>query len=67
MEAAIREATRAAARLLNEYAPVALTSEQYSENRAQFPWRKQPQTRVIGRISALDVKLTPKSQFPDAP
>lgn len=68
MERAVQEASAAAARLLNEYAPVEITCERYTEKdphpggqeafaiRARFPWQKQPLTRVIIE-TALDEKL----------
>ena len=71
MEAAVGEATRAAAHLLNEYAPAALTCERYTEKephpggqeafiiRAQFPWHKIPQTRVIIEIAVDEKVLKP--------
>jgi hypothetical protein len=60
MEEAIREACAAAAQLLDEYAPVEITCERYTERdphpggqeaftiRAQLPWQRAPQTRVMG-------------------
>jgi predicted nucleotidyltransferase component of viral defense system len=68
MEEAIREATRTAAKLVNEYAPLVLSCERYTETephpggqeaftiRAQFPWHRQPQARVIIE-TAVDEKV----------
>src|SRR5215467_5831901 len=68
MEQAIRNATEAATRLLAEYAPVKLTCERYTEKephpggqeafaiRAQFPWHRNPQARVIIE-TAVDEKV----------
>ena len=59
MERAVGEVCDATARLLDEYAPVALTWERYTEQephpggqeafiiRARFPWQNHPQTRVM--------------------
>jgi predicted nucleotidyltransferase component of viral defense system len=68
MEDAIREVCKAAARSLNEYAPVEIACEQYTERephpggqeaftiRARLPWQKQLHTRVMIEIS-LDEKV----------
>ena len=68
MEDAIREACEAAARLLDEYAPVEIACEQYTEREphpggqeaftihARLPWQKQLHTRVMIEIS-LDEKV----------
>lgn len=68
MERAIREACAAAARLLDEYAPVEITCERYTERdphpggqeaftiRAQLPWQRAPQTRVMVE-TAVDEKV----------
>jgi len=68
MERAVSQAGSAAARLLNEYAAVEITSERYTERephpggqeaftiRARFPWQRQAQTRVIIETS-LDEKV----------
>jgi predicted nucleotidyltransferase component of viral defense system len=76
MEAAVRDATSSAARLLNELAPVALTCERYTEKephpggqeafavRAQLPWHRQPQARVIIEISVDERVLRPASRRP---
>lgn len=59
MERAVREACNAAAKLLDEYAPMEIICERYTEKgphpggqeaftiRARFPWQRQPQTRVM--------------------
>ncbi|MFQ5479152.1 MAG: nucleotidyl transferase AbiEii/AbiGii toxin family protein [Candidatus Binatia bacterium] len=68
MEEAIRNACAAAAQLLDEYAPVEITCERYSERhphpggqeaftiRARLPWQRTPQTRVIVE-TAVDEKI----------
>lgn len=68
MERAVREACGAAAKLLDEYAPVEISCERYTEKephpggqeaftiRARFPWQRQPQTRVMIE-TALDEKV----------
>ncbi len=59
MERAVRKVCDAAAKLLDEYAPVEIICERYTEKdphpggqeaftiRARLPWQKQPQTRVV--------------------
>ena len=68
MEAAIQEVCDAAARLLDEYAPVEIVCERYTERephpggqeaftiRAQLPWQRRPQTRVMVE-TAVDEKV----------
>jgi predicted nucleotidyltransferase component of viral defense system len=68
MERAVRDACDAAASLMNEYAPVEITSERYTEKephpggqeafsiRARLPWQRQPLTRAIVE-TAVDEKL----------
>ncbi|MFQ5792713.1 MAG: nucleotidyl transferase AbiEii/AbiGii toxin family protein, partial [Acidobacteriota bacterium] len=68
MEQAVREACAAAATLLDEYAPVDIAWERYTEKephpggqeaftiRARLPWQKQPQTRVMIE-TAVDEKI----------
>lgn len=68
MEGAVREACGAAAKLLDEYAPVEISCERYTERephpggqeaftiRARLPWQRQPQTRVMIE-TALDEKI----------
>jgi len=76
MEQAVREATAAAARLLNEYAPVTVTCERYAEKephpggqeafaiRVQLPWQRRPQTRVIIEVSVDERILRAASRKP---
>ena len=68
MEDAVREASVAASKLLEEYAPVEIACERYTEKdphpggqeaftiRARFPWQRQPQTRVMIE-TAVDEKI----------
>ena len=68
MERAVSEACAAAVRLLDEYAPVEIACEPYTEKephpgaqeaftiRARLPWQKQPQTRVMIE-TAVDEKI----------
>ncbi len=68
MENAVREACAAAARLLDEYAPVEITCERYTERephpggqeaftiRARLPWQREPHTRVMVE-TALDERV----------
>ena len=68
MERAIQEACVVAAKLVDEYAPVELVCDRYTEKeahpggqgafaiRARLPWQKQPTTRVMIEI-AMDEKL----------
>jgi len=68
MERAVREVCDAASKLLDEYAPVEITSERYTEKdphpggqeaftiHARFPWQRQPQTRVMIE-TAVDEKV----------
>ncbi len=71
METAMQDACGAAARLLEEYAPVAIVCERYSEKdphpggqeafviRAQLPWHTQPHTRVLVEVSMDEKVLKP--------
>ncbi len=71
MERAIGEACGAAVWLLDEYAPVEIEWERYTENephpgsqeafivRARLPWQKQPQTRVMIEIGVDEKILKP--------
>lgn len=71
MEQAVREACDAAARLLDEYAPIKIECERYAEKephpggqeaftiRAQLPWQKQPYTRVLIETAADEKVLKP--------
>lgn len=68
LEGAVREACGAASKLLDEYAPVEIACERYTEKdphpggqeaftiRARMPWQKQPQTRVMIE-TAVDEKV----------
>lgn len=68
MERAVREACGAAAKLLDQYAPVEISCERYTERephpggqeaftiRARLPWQRQPQTRVMIE-TAVDEKI----------
>jgi len=71
MEAAIDAVCRDAAMMIDEYAPVQIQWERYTEKdphpggqeaftiRAQLPWQRQPQTRVIVEISVDEKVLCP--------
>jgi len=71
MERAVSEACAVAARLLDEYAPVEITCEPYTEKaphpghqraftiRGQLPWHRQPHTRVMVEISVDEKILKP--------
>lgn len=68
MERGIRDACAAAANLMNQYAPVEIACERYTEKephpggqeafsiRARLPWQRQPLTRAIIE-TAVDEKL----------
>jgi predicted nucleotidyltransferase component of viral defense system len=68
MERAVHEACGAASKLLDEYAPVEVACERYTEKdphpggqeaftiRARFPWQRQLQTRVMIE-TAVDEKV----------
>jgi predicted nucleotidyltransferase component of viral defense system len=68
MEEAIREVCKMAASLLDEYAPVEIVCERYTERephpggqeaftiRARLPWHRAPQTRVMVE-TAVDEKI----------
>jgi predicted nucleotidyltransferase component of viral defense system len=68
MERAILEACTKASKLLEEYAPVEIHCQRYTEReshpggqeaftiRARFPWQRQPQTRVMIE-TAVDEKI----------
>ena len=74
MEAAMRQACQAAERLLDEYAPVAIVCERYTETephpggqeaftiRARLPWQREASTRVMVEISMDEVLLKPPVQ-----
>jgi len=71
MEAAVREACNAAAALLDEYAPVEIVCERYTERephpggqeaftiRARLPWQRQPQTRLMIEVAVDEKVLKP--------
>ncbi|OGP18746.1 MAG: hypothetical protein A2V21_312300 [Deltaproteobacteria bacterium GWC2_55_46] len=68
MKDAVQKACEVAAKMLDEYAPVEIVCERYTEKdphpggqeaftiRARFPWQKQPHTRVIIE-TAVDEKV----------
>jgi predicted nucleotidyltransferase component of viral defense system len=69
--AAVEEACAAAARLLDEYAPVDIVCARYSERephpggqeaftiRARLPWQKEPTTRVIVEVTVDEPVMRP--------
>ena len=71
MERAIRESCQTATGLLDEYAPVEIVCERYTERgphpggqeaftiRARFPWHRQPHTRVKVEITLDEEILKP--------
>lgn len=71
MERAVREACRAASSLLDEYAPVEIVCERYSERdphpggqesftiRARFPWHRRLQTRAMIETAVDERVLEP--------
>jgi predicted nucleotidyltransferase component of viral defense system len=71
MEQAIQAACQTASHLLDEFAPVEMVCQRYLEKqphpggqeafsiRAQLPWHRQPQTRVIVEISIDETILRP--------
>ena len=71
MEQTVREACDVAVMLLDEYAPVEISCERYSESqphpggqeaftiRARFPWQRRPQTRVMVEVSVDEKVLKP--------
>jgi predicted nucleotidyltransferase component of viral defense system len=71
LEAAIDTVCKSAAKMLDEYAPVQIHWERYTEKdphpggqeafaiRAQLPWQRQPQTRVLVEISVDEKVLCP--------
>ncbi len=76
MEEAMRETCRAAAHLLDEYAPVAILCQRYTEKdphpggqeaftiRARFPWHREPSTRIMVEISVDENVLKPPRRRP---
>ena len=77
MERAVREVCSVASKLLNEYAPVEITCERYTEKephpggqeaftiRAHMPWQRHPQTRVMIETTVDEriLKLVPKRKI----
>jgi len=71
LESAIQQSCEAAAGLLDEYAPVEIVCEEYTERephpggqraftiRARFPWHRQPHTRVKIEITLDEAVLKP--------
>jgi hypothetical protein len=76
MEEAVGQACSAAAAMLDEYAPVEIAWERYTERdphpggqeaftvRARLPWHRQPHTRVILEASVDEQVLIPPRQRP---
>jgi len=74
MEQAINDACIAATKLLDQYVPVEIVSERYTEKephpgdqeafviRARFPWHRQPQTRVMIETTLDETLLRPVSR-----
>lgn len=73
MEQAVRKACDAAAKLLDQYAPIEIVCERYTEKephpqgqeaftiRARFPWQRDPQTRVMIETAMDEQLLKPPS------
>jgi predicted nucleotidyltransferase component of viral defense system len=71
MEDAMQEACKAAVRILDEYVPVEITCERYTEKdphpgrqeafsiRARFPWQREAHTRVMLEVSVDEKVLKP--------
>ena len=71
MERLVNEACEIAVRLLDEYAPVEIACERYTERephpggqeaftiRARFPWQSRPQTRVMIEVTVDETVLRP--------
>lgn len=74
MEEAMRKACEEANRLLDEYAPVEVVCERYTEKdphpggqeafttRARLPWQRQVQTRVMVEVSVDEKVLMPPTR-----
>jgi predicted nucleotidyltransferase component of viral defense system len=74
MEQSISQACEAAAALLDEYAPVEIVCERYTERdphptgqeafaiRARFPWQRKPHTRVMVEITVDERILKPTEE-----
>ena len=71
MEQLAKEACETAVRLLDDYAPVEISCERYTERephpggqetftiRARFPWQNRPQTRVMIEVTVNEKVLRP--------
>lgn len=71
MERLVNETCEVAVRLLDEYAPVEISCERYTERephpggqeafniRARFPWQSRPQTRVMIEVTMDERVLLP--------
>lgn len=71
VEDAMQEACEAAARLLDEYAPVEIHCQRYTERdphpggqeaftiRARFPWQRQAHTRIMVEVSVDETVIKP--------
>jgi predicted nucleotidyltransferase component of viral defense system len=76
MEEAIREVCDAAVNLLDDYAPISLSCERYTERdphpggqeaftiRAQLPWHRTPQTRIMVETAVDEQVLKPVAERP---
>ena len=76
MEAAMGQACQAAVRLLDEYAPVAIACERYTETephpggqeaftiRARLPWQREARTRVMVEITMDETLFKPPTRRP---
>jgi len=76
MEDALKEACSRAMKLLDPYAPVEILCERHVERdlhpggqeafdiRAQFPWHRQPQTRVMVEVAVDETLLKPYTRRP---
>jgi predicted nucleotidyltransferase component of viral defense system len=75
LERAVREACEVAAGLLDEYAPVEIVSERYTERephpggqetfvvRARLPWHRRPQTRILIEITMDEKVVLPAAKL----
>lgn len=76
MEDALKEACSRAMKLLDPYAPVEILCERHVERdlhpggqeafdiRAQFPWHRRPQTRVMVEVAVDETLLKPYTRRP---
>jgi len=76
MDRAVSEACAATVKLLDEYAPMEIVSERYTEKephpggqeaftiRARFPWQRQPQSRVMIEITIDEKVMLPAPRRP---